>query len=71
MKTIIIKSKKDSSSKLLIEIAKKMGMKARVLTDEEMEDIVLGKLIDEAAADTEEVGEEEGLKILRSYGFKV
>lgn len=71
MRTLIIKSEKNSNADILMQVAKKMGMKARYVKDEEMEDFIFGKLIAKSANESEEVGEEEGLKILRSYGFKV
>ena len=71
MNTLIIKSENPFSAQLLAEVAKKMKMKAKVMSDEEMEDAVLGKLIDEAVnSDEQDISEEEGLKLLRQYGYK-
>jgi len=39
MQTLVLKSDSASNIKLIAEIAKKMGVKAKILTDEEKEDI--------------------------------
>ena len=39
MQTLVLESKSSVDIKLIAEIAKKMGIKAKILTDEEKEDI--------------------------------
>lgn len=39
MQTLVLKSDSASNIKLIAEIAKKMGIKAKILTEEEKEDI--------------------------------
>jgi len=39
MQTLVLKSDSASNIKLIAEIAKKMGIKAKILTDKEKEDI--------------------------------
>lgn len=39
MQTLVLKSDSASNIKLIAEIAKKMGIKAKILTDEEKENI--------------------------------
>ena len=41
MQTAILKSSSNNDLKLLIELAKKMGIKAKILSDTEVEDIGL------------------------------
>ncbi|AFK02636.1 hypothetical protein Emtol_1490 [Emticicia oligotrophica DSM 17448] len=45
METIIIQSQSKSTSKLLIELAKKLGEKVQVLDKEVSEDLLLGKMM--------------------------
>jgi len=45
METVIIKSKSRSNAELLVEMAKKMGDEAKLLTTEQSEDIALGLLM--------------------------
>ena len=71
MNTVIIKSDNPFSTMLLAEVAKKMKMKVLVMNEEEMEDAVFGKFIDEAINSKEEdISEEEGFKMLRKHGYK-
>jgi hypothetical protein len=48
METIIIQTKSKSTTKLLIELAKKLGEKAQVLDKEISEDLAFGKMMTEA-----------------------
>ena len=48
MKTAILKSDNDSSLRELMRHAKKIGVAIRLISDEEIEDFLLGKLIDKA-----------------------
>jgi 4-hydroxy-3-methylbut-2-enyl diphosphate reductase IspH len=45
METVIIKSKSRSNAELLVEMAKKMGDEAKLLSAEQSEDIALGLLM--------------------------
>jgi hypothetical protein len=45
MNTVILHSKSKNDLDLLLEIAKKFGIKAKVLTETEMEDIGLGNAV--------------------------
>ena len=47
MNTVILHSKSKDDLNLLLEIAKKFGIKAKVLTKSEMEDVGLGNAINE------------------------
>ena len=47
MNTVILHSKSKEDLNLLLEIAKKFGIKAKVLTKSEMEDVGLGNAINE------------------------
>lgn len=48
METIIIQSQSKSTSKLLIELAKKLGEKVQVLDKEVSEDLSFGKMMAQA-----------------------
>ena len=72
MTTAILKSNNRASIELLIDVAKKMGIKGYIPTYEEMEDVILGKLIDEGMNDGEEdVPEVIAKKKLKRHGIKV
>ena len=45
METIVIQSKSKSNATLIIELVKKIGDKAKLLTEEQTEDIALGILM--------------------------
>jgi hypothetical protein len=45
METVIIKSKSRSNAELLVEMAKKIGDEAKLLTTEQSEDMALGMLM--------------------------
>ena len=47
MQTAIFKSKSNDDLKLLIELAKKIGIKVKILTEDEVEDIGFGLAIKE------------------------
>ncbi|MBW6484398.1 MAG: hypothetical protein K0B10_15250 [Vicingaceae bacterium] len=47
MATILLEGKSESTIKLLIDLAKKLGLKMRVLDVSELEDIKLGQLMNE------------------------
>ena len=45
METIVIQSKSKSNAALIVELVKKIGDKAKLLTEEQTEDIALGLLM--------------------------
>jgi hypothetical protein len=47
MKTAIISSESESDIKLLIELANKLGIKSKILTEEDAEDLALVYAIEE------------------------
>jgi hypothetical protein len=47
MSTILLQSKSKNDLNLLLEIAKKFGIKAKILTESEIEDVGLGNAINE------------------------
>jgi hypothetical protein len=47
MKTVVINAEDDNVAKLLTSLAKRMGLKSFVLSDQEKEDIALIHAIDE------------------------
>ncbi|MEQ9377998.1 MAG: hypothetical protein RIG68_22610 [Imperialibacter sp.] len=48
MKAAILSSDSDSDMKLLIELANKLGIKTKILSSEDAEDLAMAYLIDEA-----------------------
>ena len=69
MKTIIV-SVPEKDENFFMMVLKKFRFTNRVLTDEDLEDDALAKWIDEGMK-SEEVPEEEILKIFRKHGIKV
>ena len=65
MRKAIISIPENKDEEFYLKLFKKMGIKVRFLSDEEMEDIVLGKMIEEGKTG-ESVSEEEVLKALRN-----
>ena len=51
METLILNSKSSSDLKLLADLAKKLGISVKYLTDEEIEDIGMLKFLAEADRD--------------------
>lgn len=64
MNTVILHSKSKNDLDLLLEIAKKFGIKAKVLTESEVEDVGLGNAIKEGRTG-EFIDTESYLKFLR------
>ena len=64
METAIISGKSKKDIELLISVAEKMGIKAKFLTKDELEDIGLAKAIDEGKTG-EHIDTEEFLKSLQ------
>ncbi len=71
MDTIIIKSKQKSTSDFILEMAKRIRVNARILKEDEMDDLHLNQLLSEDEKNLEEIDEEMVYKTLRSYGAKI
>ncbi len=65
METFLITSKKKSNTRLLVELAKKLGMHSRSLSKAEIEDWMLAKEIEKGLL-TENVSREDIFKTLKS-----
>ena len=65
MDTLLITSKKKKDTRLLVELAKKLGMHSRPLSKEEISDWMLAKEIEKGLR-TENVSREEIFKSLKS-----
>ena len=65
METIVVQAANAAELKLIEEFLKKNKLKSRVLTDDDKEDIVLGKLMEETDYD-ETVPTDSFIKKLRS-----
>ena len=65
MKTFIIQSKEESKTTLVLSLLKQLKIKARLLSEEEMGDAYLARLIDEGMAEEGEVPLNELRKKLR------
>jgi hypothetical protein len=63
METVIVSGKDKSSMKLLLELAKKLGIKSKPLSKQEIEDWVLAKKIEEGLK-SETVSKESVVKAL-------
>ncbi len=71
MDTIIIKSNKKTASDLILELARQIRVKAKILTEDEMEDLRLNKMLLKDEKNLEEVSEESVYQTLRKHGAKV
>lgn len=65
MKTIILKPKEESQSKLVMSLMKELKIPARFMTEEEVEDAYLARMIDEGMKEKGEVPLEQIRKKLR------
>lgn len=65
MATLLLESKSATTIKLLLDLAKKLGVKVRVLDDTELEDLMLGKLMEKERTD-EFVDKAVIMKILKA-----
>jgi hypothetical protein len=63
MKTVIVSGKDKSSMKLLLELAKKLGIKSKPLSKQEIEDWLFAKKIEEGLK-SETVSKESVVKAL-------
>ena len=64
MEAVLLNSDSKSDMKLLLDLAKKIGIKARVLTESEMEDIGLANAINQGSTN-EFINNEAFLKKLQ------
>jgi cobalamin biosynthesis protein CbiG len=64
METVIVSGKDKSNMKLLLELAKKLGIKSKSLSRQEIEDWLLAKRIEEGLK-SESVSKESVVKILQ------
>lgn len=68
MKTIIIRAKNKKETDLILQMARKMKMRGRYLSEEKMEDRWLASMIDEAEAEGGEVPKEKIMRLLKKNG---
>ena len=68
MKTAIFSSDNNTTLRTLVRSAKKMGVKARIVSDQELEDYILGKLIDEADREKGETKIADPIQFLKKHG---
>lgn len=66
--TAILKTDNATSLKSLHNTAKKLGIKMRIVPDEEMEDFILGKLIEESDKDKDEGEVGDIIEFLKKNG---
>ncbi|MBI2968819.1 MAG: hypothetical protein HYY40_13550 [Bacteroidetes bacterium] len=71
MQTILIRSEQKATSDFIIEMAKRIRVKARVLSEDELEDLRLNKLLREDENDLTEVNPDKVYRTLRKYGAKI
>jgi hypothetical protein len=65
MKTFIIQSKEESKTNLVLSLLKQLKIKARLLSEDELEDAYLARLIDEGMKEKGTVPMSEIRKKLR------
>ena len=70
MSTILIKSKGKDNDKFILEFAKRMRLRAKILNEDNEMDLLLIKSIDEGMK-SGEGSAEEVKKILGRYGHKI
>lgn len=68
MKTILIQSNSEEDARFVMKFARKMRMKARWVTDQEMEDRWLGKMIDDGMKEKGEIPLGKFLEKIRKNG---
>ena len=68
MRTAIFSSENNTNLRTLVRSAKKMGIKARIVSDQELEDFILGKLIDEADKEKGAVKVGDPIQFLKTHG---
>ena len=68
MKTVIIQSKNKKETDLILEVARKMNMRGRYLSEEKLEDQWLAKMIREAEDEGGEVPKEKVMRLLKKNG---
>ncbi|MFH1004312.1 MAG: hypothetical protein V1781_02275 [Bacteroidota bacterium] len=71
MDTIIIKSNRKTTSDFILEMARQIRVKAKILTEDEIEDLRLNKLLLKDEKNLKEVSEEAIYQTLRKHGAKV
>ena len=71
MDTIIITSNNKTTSAFILEMAKQIRVKAQILTEDEMEDLRLNKLLLKDEKKLEEAKQEDVYQILRKHGAKI
>ncbi len=64
MKTVLVSGKDSSNMKLLMDLAKKLGIKAKSLSKQEIEDWLIAKRID-AGLKSETVSKDSIMKVLQ------
>lgn len=69
MKTIIV-NVPDKETELFTNLINRFGFKSRIISDEEKEEAVIHKWIEEGL-NTEEVSEEVVFKTLKKHGVKI
>lgn len=71
MDTIVITSTKKSTSDFILELARQIKVKAKILTEDEIEDLRLNKLLLKDEKNLEEVPEEAVYQLMRRHGTKI
>lgn len=71
MKTLIAPVINEKQANLFLKLFNKMGVRAKIYSDEEMEDFVLGKLAQQALKEKEEHPVKELFDYLRKQGVDV
>lgn len=71
MDTIIIKSDKKSTSSFILDLAKRIRVKARILKEDEIEDLHLNQLLKADEKNLEEEEEEKVYKIFRKNDIEI
>jgi len=68
VKTVIIQSKNKRETDLILQVARKMKMRGRYLSDEKLEDQWLARMIKEAEEEGGEVPREKVMRLLKKNG---
>ena len=68
VKTIIIQSKNKKETDLILELARKLRMRGRYLSEEQLEDKWLARMIQEAETEGGEVPREKVMRLLKKNG---
>lgn len=71
MRYVVVKARDDSGARIIAKLARQLKAKAKILSREEAEDWMLGKMVSDEKTSDEEVPREEVARHFAKYGIKI